>query len=995
MKNLKKVLAVLFALVITLSLFACGGDGECKGGCKDKNIDDVCDVCGRELPTATVNDLTLIEGGEAKFQIVIAKDASANVHKRVDDAIVSKMKKNSGTEVTVVNEGSSKDTEQKIEILIGGVENRGEKYVYDRYMFGAEGYLLKIVDNKIILNAGSDKVLLSLINSFAEDVLRTNRKGVENVVMTKAEMKVKIVNDYDVTSLKINGTDMQGYVIATDTSNSKYKTAAEKMSDTIYKKTGYYFEVVNINYAPEKAIIIKAIDKVSGEESFQATVSGKTLTINCAYENLLSDTLAEFTEEAITGKTGDVNLVGLVFEKDISVVYYEDFGAVGNGVADDFKAFYKTHVYANENGLTVMATPGKTYLLRDSKMGGSSPQTIPIKTNVNWNGATIIIDDREMSRVSGNVNYDMAGKYVFTVQPDDAHQKFTITDRTTLDRIVSEGLKPGATTVNLNLSSWDGDVMIIPSDSSHRVFRRLNNSQFKGDPMFELLVVYADGTIDPETPVTFDYTKLDKIEVYKLDKSTAITIENGNITTLSSTVNHLIDGSYISTSINRGLDVQRSYTTVKNVNHSVVEGITLKDRIEKGIEGPGATGFFRAYYVTDVTFKDCEIPGRMCYNNQSTYNFIARTSNRVTLDGCIQPNFWVYVDPVTLEITNATDKNGNKTRSDAMLGRGAYRGCTLQWGLGNSNYCKNLVYKNSTISRFDAHAGLYNGKITGCNIVDIELTGYGDFVIENTKIYTANREYASGILLMRSDYGYTWDGDILIKDVDFYVNPDPNLPPVITSHGYRNFYFGYVCAVPNVTVDNLKLFNGDTFNPMPAGTEIQYMQFRDKNGKMHLNDSGIDSIFSVIDENGNGYVDEPLYDVNRDGFVNELDRYDVDGNGVIGDTSITVKEAKNAMGTDRNGITYAKLGKGRVTVNLCQVRPPEYFKVLNNAGGYKFVLWNTSGKGISDGKWYSNTDSMNGFFGGTKFYYEQQSYFVGTDPQNMPANSTFVIRTPQ
>jgi len=38
---------------------------------------------------------------------------------------------------------------------------------------------------------------------------------------------------------------------------------------------------------------------------------------------------------------------------------------------------------------------------------------------------------------------------------------------------------------------------------------------------------------------------------------------------------------------------------------------------------------------------------------------------------------------------------------------------------------------------------------------------------------------------------------------------------------------------------------------------------------------------------------------------------------------------------------------------------------------------------------------MNGFFGGTKFYYGQQSYFVGTNPQNMPTNSTFVIKTPQ
>ena len=1007
MKNTRKILAVLLTLIAVLSLFACGGDGECKGGCKDKNIDDVCDVCGRELPTATVSDLTLVDGGEAKFQIVIAKDASANVHKRVDDAIVSKMKKNSGTEVTVVNEGSSKDTEQKIEILIGGVENRGEKYVYDRYMFGAEGYLLKIVDNKIILNAGSDKVLLSLINSFAEDVLRTNRKSVDRVVMTKAEMKVKVVTDYDVTSLRLNGIDMKGYVIATDTSNSVYKAAAEKMRDTIYQKTGYYFDTVNINHAPEKSIIIKPIDKVSGEESFRATVLGKTLNVTCAYDNMLSDTLVEFTETAITERSGVVNLTGLVFEKDISVVYYEDFGAKGNGITDDFKAFYDTHVFANGGGQTVMATPGKTYLIRDSRMGTASAKSIPIKTNVNWNGATIIIDDTEMARITGHANIDMAGKYIFTVQPDDEHRKTTIYSRATLDRIVEEGLKPGKTTVNLGLSNWDGDVMIIPSDSSHKVFRRLNYGQFKGDPMFELLIVFADGTIDPETPVTFNYTKLDRIDVYKLDKSSAITIENGNIITYSSKVNHIVNGSFNSSTINRGLDVQRSYTTVKNVNHSVVDGITLKDRIENGIEGPGSSGFFRAYYATDITFKDCEIPGRMCYGNSSTYNFTARTANRVTLDGCIQPNFWVYVDPVTYEITNATDKYGNKTRSDAVLGRTSItvgmESYTLQWGVGGTNYCKNLSYINSTLSRYDAHAGLYNGKIIGCNITDIELTGFGQFIIEDTTLYslvspTSNKDsYSNVIIPMRADYGYTWDGEILIKDVDFYILTSHNT--YIMSHGYRNWYFGYTAAAANLVVDNLTLYDRETGEKL-TGTEIYHMRFRAKTGsndsrRMHLLDSGVDAIFSVLDTDGDGYVDKPKYDRNRDGVINELDNYTIAGQKDANNTSILYNVAYSVEGTNQRGVKHTAVNKAAITANLCIVKPPEYYKVLNNNNNYKFVIWDTSGQGISDGMWYSNADTMNGFFGSTKFYYGNSSYFTGTNPSAMPQNSTFVIKTPQ
>ncbi len=803
-----------------------------------------------------------------------------------------------------------------------------------------------------------------------------------------------------VSLLKLGGEDMTGYVIATDFTDSTYVTAAQNLRNKLYQDTGYYFSTVNISGAPERAIVIRSIDKISGPDSFKVSVSGKRLIIDCAYDNMLARAIDAFVSDALIGKGGVVDFRETVFKKDISVVCYDDFGAKGDGVTDDFEAFYNTHVFANGGGQTVIATPGKTYLLRDSYMGTSSVKIIPIKTNVNWNGANIIIDDTEMARLSGHVKNSQASKHIFSVLPDDAHQKVTIYDSAILDRIVREGLNPDTKAIDLGLSGWDGAVMIIPYDSSHKVFRRLNYSQFKGEDMNEIIIVSANGKISSETPVTFNYTRLYKIEVYKIDPASAITIENGNITTLSSKVNHKVNGSYTSTSIARGINVARSYTTVKNVNHSVVDGITLRDRIEMGIEGASYSGFFRAEYSTNVTFKDCEIPGRMCYNNSSTYNFISYRANKVVLDGCVQPNFWVTVDPVTYEIKNATDDLGNRTSEDAILGRSSLTvesgtAYTLQWGLGNSNYCKNLEYINSTLSRFDAHAGLYNGKIVGCNIIDIELTGYGDFIIENTKKYSVDSKYASTILAMRSDYGCTWDGDVLIKDVDFYINPSPeaNRRTSICSYVYRNWYFGYICAVPDITVDNLSLFNAYTFEPMPAGTEISHMTFKSYFMKMHLLDSGVDAVFSVVDNDGDGYVDDPLYDINRDGIADASDMWDVDGNGRIGNTSISYSAAKAAMGSDRKGIKHGQMNMPAVTANLCIIRPPRYFKVLNNNGRYKFNIWNTSGEGISDGMWYSNTDTMNGFFGSTMFYYGSgiADFFVGTNPALMPENSTFLI----
>ena len=73
-------------------------------------------------------------------------------------------------------------------------------------------------------------------------------------------------------------------------------------------------------------------------------------------------------------------------------VLYSDFGAVGDGIADDFYAVRSAHAYANEHGLPVYAERGKTY--RFGK--GSGTDTITIMTDTYWNGARLVFDDSEM-----------------------------------------------------------------------------------------------------------------------------------------------------------------------------------------------------------------------------------------------------------------------------------------------------------------------------------------------------------------------------------------------------------------------------------------------------------------------------------------------------------------------------------------------------------------------------------------------------------------------
>ena len=55
---------------------------------------------------------------------------------------------------------------------------------------------------------------------------------------------------------------------------------------------------------------------------------------------------------------------------DKKYVTYEEFGAKGDGVSDDFFAMKAAHDYANENGLAVKANDSATYYIHETRLNG-------------------------------------------------------------------------------------------------------------------------------------------------------------------------------------------------------------------------------------------------------------------------------------------------------------------------------------------------------------------------------------------------------------------------------------------------------------------------------------------------------------------------------------------------------------------------------------------------------------------------------------------------
>ncbi len=462
-------------------------------------------------------------------------------------------------------------------------------------------------------------------------------------------------------------------------------------------------------------------------------------------------------------------------------VTYEKFGAAGDGVTDDFAAIYAAHNYANEKKLPIKADDTKTYYIHETRIDGEV-RTAEIKTNVEWGRAHFIIDDTDIISADGTGRFS---KDIFSIVSD--YEKETVTDPEILSKLY--GIGEGTEKLGLALGY---PALLVVYDDSQRVFRRSGsygpNSKVGVDAQ-EIILIDKDGNVDPSTPFMFNYPTVSKLEIIRIDIP-PLTVSGGIFTTRASRVNAWNPetkeriGAYIS----RGLKINRSFTTLIGVEHYVEGEVTTYEHRDQNLRGAHYTGFYAASYANDVCIKNCVFSGRRYYYLAGTYEFNGAKVNKIRLEGCIQHNFEVEAE------------DGSKVFS---MSRSPISETLRYWGIGGTNFCKNMEYYNCKLSRFDAHQGLYNGKIVNCKINFMELTGKGDLLIENVDWNSPNPgETYNSFSYLRGDYGCTWDGTITIKNCtanvergDFYI----------FFHYFNNWYYGYPCVFPNLVVDNLKI----------------------------------------------------------------------------------------------------------------------------------------------------------------------------------------------
>ncbi len=307
-------------------------------------------------------------------------------------------------------------------------------------------------------------------------------------------------------------------------------------------------------------------------------------------------------------------------------------------------------------------------------------------------------------------------------------------------------------------TSLESESLVVLTDSNVKRYIRKGENQNSGSNQTDVILVDENGNISQETPLIWDFDSVTSAAAYPVD-SEILTVKGGRFTTLAN--NAASEYTYYS----RGIRVRRSNTVIDGLYHDV-----------KNEDKTGApySAFVSLSCCADVTVKNCTFTGHKKYSTigsagssvaMGTYDIGAATAVNASFINCNQTNDITDID---------------------------------YWGIAGTNYCKNLVYDGCALSRFDAHQGVLNATVKNSVLGHhgIKLIGSGTALVENTTVLS------DSFIALRSDYGSTWNGELIIRNCKFY--PTGISTHIIDAENSEDHDFGYTCYLPRrIEIDGL------------------------------------------------------------------------------------------------------------------------------------------------------------------------------------------------
>jgi len=309
--------------------------------------------------------------------------------------------------------------------------------------------------------------------------------------------------------------------------------------------------------------------------------------------------------------------------------------------------------------------------------------------------------------------------------------------------------------------------LITVTNSNVKHYIRFGLNQNKGSSQTDIFVVDKNGNVDMDAPIIWDFDQITDATALPIDADT-LSITGGRFTTIANQAASKYN--YHS----RNLIIKRSNVIVDSLEHRIMG---------EGEQGAPYQGFITIKDCAYVTVKNTVLTGH------KTYQTIGSAGKPVSMG-----SYDLLVSrALNISFINCSQTNDIHDRT--------------YWGILGSNYCKNLLYDRCTLSRFDAHKGVANATIRNSTLghMGINAIGSGTLTVENTSIR------GRGFVKLRSDYGSTWQGNLIIRNCTFIPEGDQRSPALISGYYSGQHDFGYTCYMPEqITIENLHI---DDSNP--------------------------------------------------------------------------------------------------------------------------------------------------------------------------------------
>lgn len=336
---------------------------------------------------------------------------------------------------------------------------------------------------------------------------------------------------------------------------------------------------------------------------------------------------------------------------------------------------------------------------------------------------------------------------------------------------VSSGLKPfkleKVTSLKRNQEKIDaslpGPCLVTVTNANVQQYIRFGLNQNNGSSQTDIFVVDKNGNVDMNAPIIWNFDQITEITALPIDEK-PLKVSGGHFTTIANKA----ESKY--TYYSRNIAIRRSNVLVEGLEHRI------KD---EGDHGAPYGGFINIGDCSYVTVKNTVLTGHKTYStigaagrpvSMGTYDLLANRALNVSFVNCTQTN----------------DINDN-----------------TYWGILGSNFCKNLLYDHCTLSRFDAHQGVANATIRNSTLghMGINAIGSGMLLVENSTIR------GRSIVNLRSDYGSTWQGELVIRNCVFVPADGKPITASLVSGSYSGQHdFGYTCYMPEkITIENLRI----------------------------------------------------------------------------------------------------------------------------------------------------------------------------------------------